>query len=241
MDSTLFIQFVAVVLFGACLAHSWRTEGQRAAIQWFFIGYIFALLLISLLVVIGQMAFAPDMIVFGAAPSVTVMLFPAVFYIAYLVAKRYVEPTDLRAMGYLVFLTTPWLMLILDALALGSGWWSYPSESLSFLDGIPFYLPFAWGVAGAGFFLMVGRIRKIRFRGNGQFFALIIATPLLAGLTILLIALIQVLVDTIATIAGLAVMYALLTILFLGLPMAIFFNIPRIRPQPTRIPSRKKK
>lgn len=228
---TFFIQLFAILLFAACFLHSWRNEGQRAAQQWFLIGYLYAVLLISLLVVVGevgQIAYSPSMVVFGAAPSLTAMLFPALFYIGYATAKRFVEPTNLRAMAYLIFVTTPWLMLPLDALALSARWWFFPSESLSFLNGIPFYIPFAWGIASAAYFVMIGRIRKIRFRGNGQFFAMILAAPLLAGLVLFLIALIQVIVDTLAAVAGSTLLYLALIGLFLLLPLALVLNIPRL-------------
>lgn len=228
MDTTFVVQIFAVLIFAASFVHAWRTEGQRAAQQWFFIGFLFAVLLVSLLVVIQQIAYNPNMLVFGAAPSLTVMLFPAVYYIAYVIAKRFVDPTNLRTMTYLMFLITPWLMLPLDALAINAGWWFFPSDSHSFLNGIPFYIPPAWGITAAAFFVMVGRIRKIRLRGNGQFFAMIIGVPLLAGVTILLIAIVQVIIDTLATVAGEAFLYAILAILFLSLPLALFMNIPRI-------------
>lgn len=228
MDTTFVVQIFAVLIFAVSFVHAWRTEGQRAAQQWFFIGFLFAVLLVSLLVVIQQIAYSPNMLVFGAAPSLTVMLFPAVYYIAYVIAKRFADPTNLRKMTYLMFLITPWLMLPLDALAINAGWWFFPSDSHSFLNGIPFYIPPAWGITAAAFFVMVGRIRKIRLRGNGQFFAMIIGVPLLAGVTILLIAIIQVIIDTLATVAGAAFLYAILAILFLSLPLALFMNIPRI-------------
>ncbi len=228
MDTTFFVQLAAILLFSVCFVHSWRTEGQRAAQQWFFIGFIYAVLIVTLLVVTGQIAYHRNMLVFGAAPSLTVMLFPGIFYIAYAIAKRIVEPTELRAMAYLIFALTPWLMLPLDALGIGAGWWFFPSESFSFLNGIPFYIPFAWGIAGATFFLMLGRIRKIRFRGNGQFFAMIIAAPVAAALTLVLIAITQVLVDTIAVFGGTTILYAVLAILFLLFPLHLFLNIPRL-------------
>lgn len=227
MDTTFLIQFLALLLFAGCLAYAWRAEGPRAAQQWFLIGYIFAVLIINLLVVIQQIAYNANMIVFGAAPSLTVMLFPAVFYIAYWIAKRYADPTDLRAMGYLMFAITPWLLLPIDALAVTQGWWSFPSDSLSFLNGIPFYIPFAWGISGAAFYVMMGRIRKIKFRGNGQFFAMIIAAPLLAAIGLILIALIQVIVSTLAGFGGIVAMYAVLAVLLLLLPVAVTFNVPQ--------------
>ncbi len=222
---TFFIQLAAVVLFAACFLHSFRVEGQRAAQQWFLIGFIYAVLLISLLIVLGdkgQIAYNRSMIVFGAAPSLTVMLFPAIFYVAYTIAKQFVEPTDLRAMASLIFLIVPWLMLPLDALAIFTGWWFFPSESLAFLNGIPFYIPFAWGIAGAAYFFMIGRIRKIRFRGNGQFFAMIIASPLFAILALILIALLQVILNTLAVFGGVTILYLALAVLYLSLPLALF-------------------
>ena len=242
MDTTFVIQLAAVVLFAACFVHSWRTEGQRLAQQWFLIGYIFSILLISLLVVVGergQIAYNPNMLVFGAAPSLTVMLFPALLYLAYAIAKRFVDADNLRGMAYMMFATLPWLLLPLDALALNAGWWFFPSESVSFLNGIPFYLPFAWGITGAAFYLMVGRLRRIRFRGNGQFFAMIIAAPLLAGITLVLIALVQVLIDFLANLGGVTILYVVLALLFLLLPLALFLNIPRLTKHNGRIVNRR--
>lgn len=216
-----FIQLAAILSFAVCFFYAWRSEGARYAQQWFLIGYLYALLLVSLLVVISQIAYNSAMVVFGAAPSLTVMLFPAVFYLAYAVAKRFVAPTRLRALGLFVFALTPWLMLPLDALAIQSGWWFFPSESYAFLNGIPFYIPFAWSISSAAFALMMGRIRKIRFRGNGQFFAMMIAAPLLAGFILLLIALVQVVVDILYALGGSPLLYLALALLLLAFPFAV--------------------
>lgn len=242
MDTTFFIQLAAVSLFAVCFIHSWRNEGQRMAQQWFLIGYIFSVVIVSLLVVIQQIAYNPNMVVFGAAPSLVVMLFPAIFYIAYVIAKRFVDPVRLRASAYLVFIIVPWFMLPLDTLAINAGWWYFPSDSVSFLNGIPFYLPFAWGVLAATFCAMMGRIRKIRFRGNGQFFAMILAAPLVAGLDLVLVMLVQILVYLLAAIGGTTLLYIALAVLYLALPLALFLNIPRLRePQlPARAVPRKK-
>lgn len=218
----LFIQLAAILAFAVCFFYAWRSEGARYAQQWFLIGYLYAVLLVSLLVVISQIAYNPAMVVFGAAPSLTVMLFPAVFYLAYAVAKRFAAPTPLRALGFFVLAVTPWLMLPLDALAIQSGWWFFPSESYAFLNGIPFYIPFAWGISSAAFAMMMGRIRKIRFRGNGQFFAMIIAAPLLAGFVLLLIALVQVVVDVLYALGGSPLLYLALALLLFAFPFAAF-------------------
>ncbi len=226
-DTTLVAQFLAVALFGACFYHSWNVEGRRRAQQWFFIGYVFFLLLASLLVVIGQWSFYAGFLTLGAAPSVWVMIYPALFYLAYTIAKFFVNEENLRGMCYLMFLLVPALLLPVDATGLQMGWWTYPSESITFLNGVPFYLPLAWGIVGAAVMYMFGRIRKIRFRGSGQLFALMLAAPLLDGLSILLIALAQVTVDTLAAFLGEPVLYGLLIVLFAVLPLAL--TLPRFQ------------
>lgn len=229
MDTIFIIQLAAVILFAVCFIHSWRNEGQRMAQQWFLIGYIFAVVIISLLVVIQQIAYNPNMLVFGAVPSLVVMMIPGVFYIAYSIAKRFVDPTRLRASAYLVFIIVPWFILPLDALAISAGWWYFPSESVSFLNGIPFYIPFAWGALAATFSLMMGRIRKIRLRGNGQFFAMILAAPLVGALDLLLLMLIQIIVNFLAALGGTTTLYIALAALYFLLPLALLVNIPRLR------------
>lgn len=231
MPDTLLIQLLALILFAVCLFHSWRTEGPRAAQQWFIIGYIYALLLTSLLVILSQIAFDSSMLVFGAAPSLTVMLFPALFYIAYTIAREFADPTDLRRMAYLVFLLTAALMMPFDAVGVELRWWEYPTESYAVLNGLPFYLPFAWGVTGAAFFLTIGRIRKIRFRGSGQLFAMIIAIPLVAAAMLVVISLIQLVVSWVASL-GEVVAYGLLGLVFIVLPISLLFNYPRRSQRP---------
>lgn len=231
-DTIVLIQFIALLLFAACLYHAWQVDGRRATQQWFLTGYIFALLLTSLLVVTGQITFDPNMLVIGAAPSLTIMLYPAVFYLAYTIARVFADPEDLRGMCYLMFLLTPALLLPVDATAIGLGWWAFPSESFDFVNGVPFYLPFAWGAVAAGYYFMVGRIRKIHFRGNGQLFAMIIATPLTAGIGFLVIALIQVVVDGLAAVGDEPLLYALLALLYIVLPLALCLNVPRLGKTP---------
>lgn len=228
MDTIIWIQFIAVVAFAACFIHSWRTEGARAAQQWFLVGYLFALLFMALFTVIQQIAFNADMLVFGAAPSLTVMLYPAVFYLGYTIARHFVDATNLRAMAYLIFLITPWMLVPLDLIAISLHWWSFPTESVSFLGRLPFYIPFAWGMLGAAFFYMVGRIRQIRFRGNGQLFAMIIATPLLAAVLLLVVALLQVLVNFIGVLGGDILLDLLLALFLVLLPIALVLHFPRL-------------
>ncbi|MCC7162496.1 MAG: hypothetical protein IT331_08375 [Anaerolineae bacterium] len=229
MDTTFFVQLGAVLLFAVCFIHSWRNEGQRMAQQWFLIGYIFAVVIASLLVVMEQIAYNPNMLVFGAAPSLVVMLFPGIFYVAYVIAKRFVDPIRLGASAYMMFIIVPWLMLPLDALAINAEWWYFPSESVAWLNGIPFYVPFAWGLLAATFGAMIGRVRKIRFRGNGQFFAMMIAAPLVAGLDILLLMALQIMINLLGVIGGTSLLYLALVILYFLFPLASVFNLPRLR------------
>ncbi|MBI4672208.1 MAG: hypothetical protein HY741_11160 [Chloroflexi bacterium] len=227
VDTTFLAQFLAVALFAACLLHSWNTEGRRAAQQWFLVGYMFALLLVNLLVVIEQITYNPALLVIGAAPSLLVMFFPALWYLGYTIAKFFADENDLRAMMYWMFLLTPALMLPLDAVALQLGWWAFPSESYNFLNGVPFYAPIAWGAIAAMFMYMMGRIRKIRFRGNGQFFAMVIAAPLLDALALVVIAIIQIVVNTLAVLGGVGLLYGALAVLYIALPLALAFRWQR--------------
>lgn len=116
-DSTLVIQILALILFIACVYHSWVTEGRRAAQQWFIIGYIFAMLLINLLVTIGQVLYAPEMLLIGAAPSLTIMLIPGVSYLAYSIARSWTDASKLRTMAYLIFLLTRVVAVVTLALS----------------------------------------------------------------------------------------------------------------------------
>jgi hypothetical protein len=236
MPDTLFIQLLAVILFAACLFHSWRTEGPRAAQQWFISGYIFAFLFITVIAGFPDIAvitFSSSMLFVGAAPSLTIMLLPALFYLAYTMARQFADSDDLRRMAYLVFLLTAALMLPFEAVALQQGWWTYPTTVFTFLDGVPFYMPFLWGAAGMTFIVLVGRIRRIRLRGNGQFYAMILAIPIATVILFLLLALLQVL-ELLIERQSVILAYALLALILVILPIALLFNLPRIpRPQPT--------
>ncbi len=227
-DTTLVAQFLAVAVFGACVFYAWNADGRRNTQQWFFISYIFFLLLISLLVVMQQIVYNPGFLVFGAAPSLLVMLYPAFMYLAFCLAKMLVAETDVRGMSVWMFLLMPALMLPLDVTGIQLQWWAFPSDSYAFLNGVPFYLPFAWGITAGTFMYMMGRIRKIRFRGSGQLFAMMIAAPLLDGILILLIALAQVVVDWLYALGGANALYMVLSVVFVGLPIALFLRqLPR--------------
>jgi hypothetical protein len=229
LDSTLLIQLLALGLFAVCLYHSWLTEGSRAAQEWFIPGYVFSMLALNLLVATEQVEFSPAMLLIGAAPSLTLMLFPAVFYLAYAISGHLVNSDDLRAMAYLMFLITPALILPVDAIALVLNWWRYPSDSRAFLDGVPFYLPWAWGILASSFYLVVGRIRRIRFRGSGRLFAMTLAAPVVAVLDIALIAVAQVGVNVLGELGGEAALYGALLVLFFTLPALVVLRTLRPR------------
>lgn len=214
------IQLLAVLLFAACIYHSWHTEGRRQAQQWFGVGYLFALLYQVLLVQLGVISYSDQMLQFGSAPTLTSLFLPAVFYVAYLIAHR-INPADqARPMIVLIFLLTPALTLPVDATALGFDWWSFPSQSRSFLVGVPYFVPLSWGLVGALFYAFVRFVRRIRFRGNGQLYALILATPLVAGLGLLLVLFSQVTVALLALVPDDLLLKGLMAVVLIALPIA---------------------
>ncbi len=224
---TWVVQFLGLALFGMCLYHSWQTEGRRSAQQWFAAGYYFAILTQTLLVQLGAISYSNEMLMFGSVPALTVLIIPSLFYLAY-AFSRFLSPlAGPRMLWLTIFLLTPALALPLDATALALDWWSFPSESRAFLNGVPYYLPLGWGVTGALFFAFIHFVRQIRLRGSGQLFALILGTPLVAGIDIALIALVQVVVGLLAFVPGNLLLDAVL-VLLLGL-MPLGFGIARPR------------
>ncbi len=214
-----FIEFISVAYFLACLYHSWTTEGRRYALQWFLAGYYFAILWLLLLVQFGQIAYSGDMLLFGSAPSLIAFLVPAVFYTAYFCARAVFPDSEWREQAVVVFLASAAAALPFDASALQFGWWSFPSDSLTFLNGVPHYLVFAWALTGTLFFLFVRFVRRIPLRGSGQFFALVLATPLVSGLALVLIAILQIVVNLLGLFLGDLLFNLLLALILLGLPL----------------------
>ncbi len=221
------IQFLAVGLFAVCLYHSWRTEGRKYAQQWFVGGYLFALLRELVLVQARLISYSDRMVQFGSAPTLTSLLIPSLFYIAYVVAQRFNPANQARPMLYLIFLLTPALALPLDSTALRFDWWSFPSGSPQFLNGIPYFMPLAWGLSGALFYAFVRFVRGIRFRGSGQLFALILGTPFLAGVSVVLILVAQLVVALLGLIQNDLLLDVLMGALLLAVPIALLFGIPQ--------------
>jgi hypothetical protein len=223
---TSVIQIAAVALFAICLYHAWQFEGRKYAQQWFVTGYLFALIRENLLVSFNALTYSDQMLRLGSAPTLTTLLLPALFYIAYLLARRLVDTSDLRPIAYLMFLLAPALTLPIDATALQFGWWTFPSESLSFLNGIPYYVPFAWGASAALFYAFIWRVRKIRLRGSGQLFALITLSPLIAGINLLLIGMVQAIVFVFALAPQGVLLDGALVLVLIILPLAWLVRIP---------------
>jgi hypothetical protein len=169
------------------------------------------------------------MLQFGSAPALTSLLLPGLFYIAYIVARRMNPANHARPMLYLMFLLTPALALPVDATALAFDWWSFPSQSRSFLDGIPYFMPLSWGFTGALFYGFVRFVRRIRFRGSGQLFALILGTPLMAGLSLMLVLLAQLVVALLGLVQGDLLLNVLMGVLLLALPIASASRLPFMR------------
>lgn len=221
------IQFLAVGLFAACLYHSWRTEGRKYAQQWFLGGYLFALLQELVLVQARLVSYSDRMLQFGSAPTLTSLLIPSLVYIAYVMARSLSPAEQARPMIYTIFLLTPALALPLDATALQFDWWSFPSTSPQFLNGVPYFMPLAWGLSGALFYAYVRFVRGIRFRGSGQLFAIILGAPFLAGVSVVLIVLTQLVVTLLGLIQNDLLLAVLMGVLLLALPVALVFGIPQ--------------
>jgi hypothetical protein len=221
------IQLLAVALFAACLYHSWQAEGRRYAQQWFAIGYLFALLHQVLLVQLGVVSYSDRVLQFGSAPTLTSLLLPALFYVAYVLAHRMNPADHARPMLGLIFLITPALALPVDATALSFDWWSFPSQSRSFLNGIPYFMPLSWGFTGALFYAFIQFVRRIRLRGSGQLFALILVTPLMAGLSILLVLFAQFVVASVGLLQSDLPLNILMGVLLLALPVIFAVFLPR--------------
>jgi hypothetical protein len=225
------IQFLAIGLFATCLYHSWKAEGRKHAQQWFAVGYLFALLRELLLVQLRVISYSDRMLQFGGAPTLTSLLMPALFYLAYAVAGR-LHPANPEPLTlYLMFLLTPVLALPVDATASSFDWWSFPSPSHLFLNGIPYFVPLAWGSSGALFYGFVRFVRRIPLRGNGQLFALILGAPLIAGLSVLLVLLAQFVVALLGSVQSDLMVNILLGALLLALPAAYLVGVPRWQTQ----------
>ncbi len=223
------VELIAVAFFGACLYHSWQTEGQKYAQQWFAAGYYFALLTQVLLVQFGVISYSDQLIKFGSAPALVSLLVPALLYMAYTLARFTNPDDDPRRMYLTMFLLTPALALPIDATALQFDWWSWPSGSVSFLNGIPYFVPLAWGLTGALFYAFIRFVRRIRFTGNGQLFALILGTPVITGIDILLIAFIQVVVGLLGLAPENILLDSLMLLVLIVAPFGFILWRPRMK------------
>lgn len=221
------IQLLAVALFAACLYHAWRSEGQEFAQQWFGIGYLFVLLHEILLVQLRVVSYSDRMLQFGSAPTLISLIYPAFFYIAFSVARFLTPENQVKALLLSTILLIPAITLPLDATALGFDWWSFPSQSRTFMDGVPYFMPLSWGLNGAlfcGFFIVV---RRIRLKGSGQLFALLLGAPLVAGMSLILVLSAQVVVTLLALFQSDLLLQVAMGILLISPPLVYAFRLPR--------------
>jgi hypothetical protein len=214
------VEIIAVLACALCFYHSWQAEGSSYAQQWFAGGYYFALLSQVLLVQFGVISYSDQFVKFGSAPAVESLLIPAVLYVSYITAQRLIPSGEPRLMVLLMFLLTAALMLPIDATALEFDWWSFPSGSVSFLNGIPYFAPVAWGLMGALFYGLIRFVRRIRFRGNGQLFALILGTPLVAGINLLLFAAAQIVIGILGLAPENILLDSLMALVLILLPLS---------------------
>lgn len=223
------IQLFSVLIFAVCFYHSWRNEGKSFAQQWFGIGYLFALLYQVVLVQLGVISYSDRILQFGSAPTLVSLLLPAIYYVSFTGALRLTSGNQLtRALLTASFLA-PALSLPVEATALAFDWWSFPSQSRTFLDGVPFFVPISWGFSAALFCAFILGVRRIRLRGSGQLFALVLGTPLMTGIALLLVVLSQVIVAIVGSIPGDAPLNLLLASLLLAYPIALAVGLQRRR------------
>jgi hypothetical protein len=227
------VQLLAVALFAACLYHAWQSEGRRFAQQWFAVGYLFALLYQLVMVQFRVVSYSDRMLQFGSAPTLTSLLLPALFYVSNVLAARMSHGKESKWNLWFVFLLTPALALPLDATALAFDWWSFPSQSPAFLNGIPYFVPLSWGFTGALYCAFFNFVRRIRLRGSGQLFAFVLGTPLVTGVGLLLVLMTQVAVDLLGLVQGDLLLNLLMGVLLLAFPIGFAFRPLRV-PAPTR-------
>ncbi len=188
------IEFAAVILFLGCLWHATRYQGVGFAQQWFISGYLFGILReVVVQVAFPMYTFAPGMLRLGAAPALVVLMWAALFYLAYWFARRFAAFSDLARMGILVFAIAASLILPIEATAAQLGWWVYEDPAAVVYGGVPLTAPLVWGGAAVLFYVFFARIRASRLPERGRVYAMISLSPIIVALhlayTLVLVAL----------------------------------------------------
>ena len=220
-----FGEFLAVVLFFVCLWHAWQSEGRAFAQQWFFTAYVFAIVRENLFASFQNIEYVETVIRFGSAPAALTLNFASFSYLAYALAKIIAGE---RADAEKAFGTLGWNMLCLasvialplELFATTLKWWIYPLDTPYLLIGnLPYFVPLAWGVSTAFFYFAIQRVRNIPFRGNGQLFALITASPVLGVIGCVVYIAVEFFVGWFASVGLAAAATATLALLWIGIPL----------------------
>lgn len=221
---------LAFILFLICLWHAWRYEGRAFAQQWFFTGYVFALVRENLFASFQNISYADSIIRFGSAPAALALNFATFSYLGYWLARGLVKSdADWRGIAWRMFIIVTAITFPLEFVATSFGWWNYPFSDpyYLFIGHLPYFVPFAWGASAVLFYLVLARVRRIPFRGNGQFYALITVSPVLGVLGFPVHVLVEFLVGLTFS-AGLGAIWStLLALGWLVLPVLQLVGIPR--------------
>jgi hypothetical protein len=185
---TSIIEFIALVWLIGGVWHAMRWEPKAFARQWFIPAYLAALTRETLNQVIFQVyIFAPAVMRLGNTPALLTLLTGGAAYIAYAFAKRWIDPNRVGAMTGLVFLIVASLALPIEATAAQLRWWIYTTEPVTVLGGVPVFAPLAWGGSAAIFYVVFWRINQARLVGQGKFYAMVAASPIIAVAQMLLV------------------------------------------------------
>jgi hypothetical protein len=225
-----YAEVLAILIFLVCLWHAWNYEGRAFAQQWFFTGYIFALVRENLFASFQNISYADGILRFGSAPAALAMNFASFSYLAYAMARGLVKSeSDWRGIAWRMFILVSAITLPLEFVATSFGWWNYPlSDPLYlFLGHLPYFVPFAWGASAALFYLVIARVRRIRFRGNGQFYALITTSPVIGVLGFPVHILVEFLVGLTISSGLSAIWSTLLALIWLVLPVIQLARAPQ--------------
>jgi hypothetical protein len=197
---TSIIEFTAIVLIVVAFWHAAKFYGLAFAQQWFIAGYLAAILRETIQqVMFGIYFFPPDAARIGAAPALITLLPPALFYVAYQFALRFIplqSPLNKgggegfwRITG-LVFVIAASIGLPLEVTAVQAHWWAYETPARA-LFGAPFFAPFVWGGGAAIFYATFAKVAASPLPARGKLYAMITLAPVIAAAHVLWILLLS--------------------------------------------------
>lgn len=183
---TSIIEFASLILFVGCFYHATRYETNGFAQQWFIAGYLFGILReILMQVAFISYYYAPQILRFGAAPALVSLLWPSIFYLAYMFARRIVPAKEYIPFAALAFVIAASLVLPIQATGVQLGWWFYEEPAPLVFGGLPVTVPLVWGAGAALYYIVFEKIRATRLPDRGKTYAMISFTPIVVVVHIL--------------------------------------------------------